>query len=60
MFHEGYGQARRVAESVTGGTGGERVAADAEANLAEAQWALLATADATIFGLPLLQFRAWN
>ena len=49
-----------MAESVAGGTGGERVGADAEANLAEAQWALLATADATIFGLPLLQFRAWN
>jgi multimeric flavodoxin WrbA len=52
VYHSGYGHTQRMAESVAEGAHGELVAIDAEGNLTEAQWGVLAAADAIVFGSP--------
>ena len=52
VFHSGYGHTKRMAEAVAEGAKGELIAVDAEGNITEAHWTLLAAADAIIFGSP--------
>jgi len=52
VYHSGYGHTKRMAEAVAEGAKGELVAIDAEGNITDAQWALLAAADAIVFGSP--------
>ena len=52
VFHSGYGHTRKVAEAVAEGSGGTLLAIDAEGNLPEGGWEMLAAADAIIFGSP--------
>ncbi|HEY4067261.1 MAG TPA: flavodoxin family protein [Burkholderiaceae bacterium] len=52
VYHSGYGHTQRMAEAVAAGANGELVGIDAEGNLTEAQWTLLAAADAIVFGSP--------
>ena len=52
VFHSGYGHTQRMAQAVAEGAGAELIAIDAEGNLAESAWELLAQADAIIMGSP--------
>ncbi len=52
VFHSGYGHTQRVAQAVADGAGAQLLAIDAEGNLPEGGWELLAGADAIIFGTP--------
>lgn len=52
VFHSGYGHTQRVAQAVADGAGAQLLAIDAEGNLPEGGWELLAAADAIIFGSP--------
>ena len=52
VFHSGYGHTLRMAQSVGAGAGGELLAIDADGNLPEGGWEMLAAADAIIFGSP--------
>ncbi|MDP9044806.1 MAG: flavodoxin family protein [Pseudomonadota bacterium] len=52
VYHSGYGHTKRMAEAVAEGARGELVAIDAEGNLQDDQWALIADAKAIIFGSP--------
>ena len=52
VYHSGYGHTQRMAESVAEGANAELVKIDAEGNLTEAQWNLLAASDAIVFGSP--------
>ena len=58
IFHSGYGHTRKQAEAVLAGAAqahgahAELIAISAEGDITEADWALLAGADAIIFGSP--------
>ncbi|MBU0589886.1 MAG: flavodoxin family protein [Gammaproteobacteria bacterium] len=52
VFHSGYGHTLRMAQSVAEGANAELVAIDAEGNLPEGGWDILAAADAIIMGSP--------
>ena len=52
VFHSGYGHTLRMAQAVAEGANAELLAIDAEGNLPEGGWELLAAADAIIFGSP--------
>ena len=52
VYHSGYGHTKRVAEYVSEGAGGALLAIDADGNLPDGGWDLLAAADAIIFGTP--------
>ncbi|MDP9602892.1 flavodoxin family protein [Variovorax sp. NFACC27] len=52
VFHSGYGHTQRVAQAVADGAGAQLLAIDADGNLPEGGWELLAAADAIIFGSP--------
>ena len=52
VYHSGYGHTKKVAEAVAQGSGGALLAIDAEGNLPEGGWELLAAADAIVFGSP--------
>ena len=52
VYHSGYGHTVKQAEAVAEGARAELIAIDAEGNITEAQWAILDTADAIIFGSP--------
>lgn len=52
VYHSGYGHTQRMAQSVADGAGAELLAIDAEGNLPEGGWELLAEADAIIMGSP--------
>lgn len=52
IFHSGYGHTLRMAQSVAQGAGGELVSIDADGNLPDSAWELLAGADAIVFGSP--------
>ncbi|MGJ7498923.1 flavodoxin family protein [Variovorax sp. ZT5P49] len=52
VFHSGYGHTQRVAQTVADGAGAQLLAIDADGNLPEGGWELLAAADAIIFGSP--------
>lgn len=52
VYHSGYGHTQRVAQQVAEGAAAQLIAIDAEGNLGEADWAVLAEADAIIFGTP--------
>ncbi|RYX96303.1 MAG: flavodoxin family protein [Comamonadaceae bacterium] len=52
VYHSGYGHTQRMAQSVADGSGGELIAIDAEGNLPDGAWEILAAADAIIMGSP--------
>jgi multimeric flavodoxin WrbA len=52
VFHSGYGHTQRVAQTVADGAGAQLLAIDADGNLPEGGWELLAAADAIVFGSP--------
>ena len=52
VFHSGYGHTLRMAQAVAEGANAELVVIDAEGNVPEAGWEILAGADAIIFGSP--------
>jgi len=52
VYHSGYGHTQRVAQHVAEGAGGELLAIDADGDLPEGGWDMLADADAIIFGSP--------
>lgn len=52
VYHSGYGHTQRLAQAVAQGAGAELIAVDAEGNLPESAWEMLAAADAIIFGTP--------
>lgn len=52
VFHSGYGHTQRVAQAVADGAGAQLLAIDADGNLPDGGWELLAAADAIIFGSP--------
>ena len=52
VFHSGYGHTKKVAEAVAEGSGGTLLAIDAEGNLPEGGWDLLAAAKTIVFGSP--------
>lgn len=52
VYHSGYGHTQRVAEAVAKGAAGDLLAIDAEGNLPEGGWEVLAAADAIVFGTP--------
>lgn len=52
VFHSGYGHTERMAHAVAQGAGAQLLAIDADGNLPEGGWALLAQADAIVMGSP--------
>jgi multimeric flavodoxin WrbA len=52
VFHSGYGHTKKIAEAVAEGSGGALLAIDAEGNLPEGGWELLAGADTIVMGSP--------
>ena len=52
VYHSGYGHTQRMAEAVAQGADARLVAIDAEGNLPEGGWDLLAAADAIVMGSP--------
>ncbi len=52
VYHSGYGHTVKQAEAVANGAHAELIAIDSEGNITEAQWAVLDTADAIVFGSP--------
>ena len=52
VFHSGYGHTTKQAEAVAQGARGDLVAINAEGNISDADWALLDSADAIVFGSP--------
>ncbi|AMM26020.1 flavodoxin family protein [Variovorax sp. PAMC 28711] len=52
VFHSGYGHTQRVAQAVADGADAQLLAIDADGNLPEGGWELLAAADAIVFGTP--------
>ncbi|MGG1949177.1 flavodoxin family protein [Trinickia sp. NRRL B-1857] len=52
VYHSGYGHTKRMAAAVAEGAGAVLVAIDAEGNLAQNDWDMLARADAILFGSP--------
>ena len=52
VFHSGYGHTLRLAQAVADGAQAQLLAIDADGKLPDGGWALLAAADAIIFGSP--------
>lgn len=52
VYYSGFGHTHRMAESVADGAGAQLLAIDAEGNLPEGGWEMLAAADAIIMGSP--------
>lgn len=52
VFHSGYGHTQRVAQAVADSAGAQLLAIDADGNLPEGGWELLAAADMIVFGSP--------
>jgi NAD(P)H dehydrogenase (quinone) len=52
VYHSGYGHTQRMAQSVADGANAELLAIDAEGNLPDGGWEMLAAADAIIMGSP--------
>ncbi|RZL67272.1 MAG: flavodoxin family protein [Variovorax sp.] len=52
VFHSGYGHTQRVAQAVADGAGAQLLAIDADGNLPEGGWEMLAAADLIVFGTP--------
>ncbi len=52
VYHSGYGHTQRMAQSIASGAGGELIAIDADGNLPEGGWEMLAAANAIIMGSP--------
>ncbi len=52
VYHSGYGHTAKQAEAVAQGAKGDLIAIDAEGNISDADWALLDSADAIVFGSP--------
>jgi len=52
VFHSGYGHTQRVAQAVADGAGATLVQIDADGKLPDGGWAVLAEADAIVFGAP--------
>jgi len=52
VFHSGYGHTTKQAEAVAQGAKGDLVAINTEGNISDADWALLDSADAIVFGSP--------
>jgi len=52
VYHSGYGHTQRMAQAVAEGAGATLLAIDAEGNLPEGGWNVLAGADAIIMGSP--------
>ncbi len=52
VFHSGYGHTLRMAQAVAAGADAELLAIDADGNLPEGGWEVLADAQAIIFGSP--------
>jgi NAD(P)H dehydrogenase (quinone) len=52
VFHSGYGHTLRMAQAVAQGADAELLAIDADGNLPEGGWELLAQAKAIVFGSP--------
>jgi multimeric flavodoxin WrbA len=52
VYHSGYGHTQRMAQSVADGAGAELLPIDADGNLPEGGWDILAAADAIIMGSP--------
>lgn len=52
VYFSGYGHTKRIAESAAEAAKAELLPIDAEGNIAEASWDLLAAADAIIFAAP--------
>ncbi|MBK8070817.1 MAG: flavodoxin family protein [Ramlibacter sp.] len=52
VYHSGYGHTQRMAQAVATGANAQLIAIDAEGNLPDGSWEVLAAADAIIFGSP--------
>jgi multimeric flavodoxin WrbA len=52
VYHSGYGHTAKVAQAVAEGSGGTLLTIDAEGNLPEGSWELLAAAKTIVFGSP--------
>lgn len=52
VYHSGYGHTQRMAQAVAEGAGAELVAIDADGNLPEGAWEVLAAAKTLILGAP--------
>ena len=52
VYHSGYGHTQRMAEAVAAGARGTLIAIDAEGDISDDAWDVLAAADAIIFGSP--------
>ena len=52
VFHSGYGHTKKMAEAVAAGAAATLVLIDAEGSIGDDGWALLAAADAIVFGSP--------
>ena len=52
VFHSGYGHTQRMAQAVALGANAEMLAIDADGNVPDGGWDMLAAADAIIFGSP--------
>jgi NAD(P)H dehydrogenase (quinone) len=52
VYHSGYGHTQRMAQSVAQGAAAQLIAIDADGNLPDGSWDLLAAADAIVFGSP--------
>ncbi|MEX8193748.1 flavodoxin family protein [Comamonas guangdongensis] len=52
VYHSGYGHTQRMAQAVAQGAAAQLLAIDADGNLPEGGWQLLAGADAIVMGAP--------
>ena len=52
VYHSGYGHTQRLAQAVADGANGTLLAIDADGNLPDGGWELLAAAQAIVFGSP--------
>ena len=52
VFHSGYGHTLRMAQAVADGADAQLLAIDADGNLPQGGWEMLAEADAIVFGTP--------
>jgi multimeric flavodoxin WrbA len=52
VYHSGYGHTQRIAQEVASGADADLLPIDADGNLPDGGWELLAAADAIVFGPP--------